>query len=313
MTPIHITGVGQTISRLRKEHNMTQMELADLMNISFQAVSNWERGNSMPDITKLPELAELFGVSIDELLGQSHRLVQVAVEDRLAEYVAEHDVTPAEVAEVAPILKPDQVDQAVAAGHYEDLSAIEELLPFLGQELIVELAAKAFDAGRSMEPMLPFLNRDAVQELTRKTMEAGRSIDDYLPFLPVAEVDRIALEYAAQGDYSKAEGMGPFISKTTLTMLTVQALEAGRDISGFFPFLPRSNQHEFALQIYDQRQKLSALANIAPFLDRQWFTQLVLNMVESGRHTLSELDAIAPFLDRQALAELIRKMYLNNQ
>lgn len=54
---------------------MTQMELADRLNISFQAVSNWERGNSMPDISKLPELAELFGISIDELLGKKSELI----------------------------------------------------------------------------------------------------------------------------------------------------------------------------------------------------------------------------------------------
>lgn len=42
--------VGRKIVELRKKNNMTQTELADKMNISFQAVSNWERGNSMPDI-----------------------------------------------------------------------------------------------------------------------------------------------------------------------------------------------------------------------------------------------------------------------
>lgn len=41
-----MNSVGAKISELRKEHNMTQMELADKMNISFQAVSNWERGVS---------------------------------------------------------------------------------------------------------------------------------------------------------------------------------------------------------------------------------------------------------------------------
>ena len=55
--------IGRTIAQLRREHNMTQMQLADEMNVSFQAVSNWERGQSMPDISKLPELAELFGVT----------------------------------------------------------------------------------------------------------------------------------------------------------------------------------------------------------------------------------------------------------
>ncbi len=38
--------IGQTIAQLRREHNMTQMQLADEMGVSFQAVSNWERGVS---------------------------------------------------------------------------------------------------------------------------------------------------------------------------------------------------------------------------------------------------------------------------
>ena len=52
--------VGKKIVSLRKSRNMTQTELADKMDVSFQAVSNWERGNSMPDISKLPQLAALF-------------------------------------------------------------------------------------------------------------------------------------------------------------------------------------------------------------------------------------------------------------
>ena len=46
---LNMERVGRKISELRRERNMTQMELADQMGISFQAVSNWERGNSMPD------------------------------------------------------------------------------------------------------------------------------------------------------------------------------------------------------------------------------------------------------------------------
>ena len=38
--------IGRTIARLRREHNMTQMALADAMGVSFQAVSNWEQGDS---------------------------------------------------------------------------------------------------------------------------------------------------------------------------------------------------------------------------------------------------------------------------
>lgn len=42
----NIVNVGRKISQLRKNKNMTQMELADRMNVSFQAVSNWENGGS---------------------------------------------------------------------------------------------------------------------------------------------------------------------------------------------------------------------------------------------------------------------------
>ena len=43
----NMKNIGLKISELRKNNNMTQMELADKMNISFQAVSNWERGVSL--------------------------------------------------------------------------------------------------------------------------------------------------------------------------------------------------------------------------------------------------------------------------
>ena len=46
----NMKNIGQKICKFRKEKNMTQLELADRLNISFQAVSNWERGQSMPDI-----------------------------------------------------------------------------------------------------------------------------------------------------------------------------------------------------------------------------------------------------------------------
>lgn len=59
---------GKIIKELRLNNNMTQEKLAELLNISPQAVSRWENGMAMPDISLLPPLANLFNVTTDYLL-----------------------------------------------------------------------------------------------------------------------------------------------------------------------------------------------------------------------------------------------------
>ncbi len=61
--------LGRRIVRLRLRHAMTQERLANIANVSAQAVSKWENDQSYPDILLLPLLAKTFGVTIDELLG----------------------------------------------------------------------------------------------------------------------------------------------------------------------------------------------------------------------------------------------------
>ncbi len=60
--------LGKMIATLRKEHNMTQLQLAEKMNVTDKAVSKWERDLSCPDIDSLPRLAEIFGITVDEIL-----------------------------------------------------------------------------------------------------------------------------------------------------------------------------------------------------------------------------------------------------
>lgn len=60
--------IGKFIAVLRKAAGMTQKELSEKLNVSDKAVSRWEREESLPDLTLLPVLAEIFGVTTDELL-----------------------------------------------------------------------------------------------------------------------------------------------------------------------------------------------------------------------------------------------------
>jgi transcriptional regulator with XRE-family HTH domain len=60
--------LGMMISTLRKEKGMTQLELAEKMGVTDKAVSKWERDLSCPDINSIPKLAEIFEISVDELM-----------------------------------------------------------------------------------------------------------------------------------------------------------------------------------------------------------------------------------------------------
>lgn len=62
--------LSKQIKSLRITHNMTQVELAKKLNITKQAVSNWENDNIQPSIDMLVKLADFFGVSTDYLLGR---------------------------------------------------------------------------------------------------------------------------------------------------------------------------------------------------------------------------------------------------
>ena len=63
--------LGKRIAKNRKKLNLTQDQLAEKMGVTAQAVSKWENDLSCPDISMLPRLADLFGMSIDELMGRA--------------------------------------------------------------------------------------------------------------------------------------------------------------------------------------------------------------------------------------------------
>ena len=78
--------IGMNIKRLRLAKGLTQEQLAELLTISTAAVSKWEAKNTYPDITMLFPLAEIFGVTVDELLGYDEAKAKAEVDRILTEY-----------------------------------------------------------------------------------------------------------------------------------------------------------------------------------------------------------------------------------
>lgn len=73
---MNIQDVGKNLKELRTNKGYTQSELAVVLNVSHQAVSRWEKGDNLPDVMKLSELAKLYNVTIEDLLLEERRVVE---------------------------------------------------------------------------------------------------------------------------------------------------------------------------------------------------------------------------------------------
>lgn len=79
--------IGKNIKRLRIEQNITQEKLAEYLNVAYQTVSKWENGISLPSVLMLPSIANIFGVSIDEL----YDLEKKAQSEKIKRYKVEYE------------------------------------------------------------------------------------------------------------------------------------------------------------------------------------------------------------------------------
>lgn len=126
--------VGARILQLRRDQDLTQAELAECLGISYQAVSSWERGASMPDISKLVDLARMLHTSVDRLLGnENEEAAEKAEVTALAPEVLAHAKWAVEHAGDAP--KAKKIGMKTLLG----------LAPFLPSEDLEKLAMEAYD------------------------------------------------------------------------------------------------------------------------------------------------------------------------
>lgn len=179
---------GAYISKSRKSKDLTQSQLADMLNVTRQAVSKWEMGDSFPDISLLPLLSEVFGMTVDQLLNygelsrnENRIITEVAkgTPERVADMLQGGELQANSVVNVAPILKASTLD-IIAKGfsrHGIELVHIAELAAFMNEEGLANLL-KTASLEKLDEEMLakfiPFLNKES------KRMIFSRIIDGEL-------------------------------------------------------------------------------------------------------------------------------------
>lgn len=185
---MNIVKFGANISHLRKERDMPQSKLADMLNVTRQAVSKWERGEGFPDISILCEIANVFSVSVDALINaggasdtEAAILTSVSQNQEIAKEVFEDKSVIQDIINIAPYLKVSTLSTIAEqlAKHNIDISKIIELSEFMNDESIVKLFQNSnLDRldDNLLERLIPFLDSDSVYAIFEKVLKGQNSI-----------------------------------------------------------------------------------------------------------------------------------------
>lgn len=194
---------GKALSTLRKQADMTQNEVADRLNLSRQAISKYERGESFPDISILVMIAELFNVTLDQLInygeptkGESTILKNIAKgnNDVIADNIAD-------VVNLAPLLKPSVLTKLSHKFEEQgiDISDIIILAEYLNDDTVMKLIESAtFDeiSDELLEKFIPMLNHQSKDAIFQKILNGEMDWHFIKTLLPYADYITAHIEAA---------------------------------------------------------------------------------------------------------------------
>ena len=325
MIDAHKTGA--YIAQLRKARDWTQVELADRLHVTHQAVSRWETGDSFPDLVTLARLAQEFRVRVESLMygGPGASSADTARDKILTELAAGHaeqvaNIVKAEpsdletVIESGPLTRPSLMTKVVKnmTGYRFSLQQVIELAPFVDQALLHSMLAglgQKLDI-KALTELAPFLGRLELADLVGK-IEGTIGLQHVMELAPF--VDQNALDELVGSAQGKLEGyqviaLAPFVSQSVLTGLIERLpdTDLGIDqVAELAPFMDHDALATLVGRVGMEPLKLHSLVELAPFLDRQVLTQH-LQRIPSGTIDANTIVELAPFLDREALEGLIR-------
>lgn len=312
--------VARKIKEARIARNMTQMNLADAMEVSYQAVSNWERGSSCPDIGKLEQLCQILEIGVDELLGtdSASRTLSRIIEKEEPSKADAEPVTIEEIQEVAPLLPPadmawlvdDSLDNQ-EDGEKLDLKAIAGLAPFLDEKYLDALIKRAHvHSLKDLAGLAPFLSSETLDVLVAEADIKGdiSGIISLAPFLGSETLDALVDKMEEKGDIREVRGLAPFLSSGTLDRLVQKMLplDDWEGIRGLAPFLS-SDALGALIENADPRQDMSHIVALAPFLGEEALARFLEKLPDDAHVDISGLYPFLPQKTLQKMAESLMR------
>ena len=273
--------IAKKIREARMAKNMTQMNLADAMGVSYQAVSNWERGNSMPDISKLEDLCNALDLTIDELLGMETKAA-AAVE----KVMQSEELTAEELAEVAPILPPETVKEQAKKSDGKkkrwNVAALVEIAPYLDDDFLEEIVDDIeVESLTLLTCLASYLDEEALDKLVRRA--------------PMDDFDGIA-------------AMASYLSEETLDYLVDRCQGTPQDkafLSELVCYLSEESLDKLVRK-YGATMDREMLEILAPYLEEDRLDTLVQQWIQKGR--VGQLSFLYPFMEDNTLRKVARAL-----
>jgi len=246
------------IKSARIKKNMTQMNLADEMGVSYQAVSNWERGNSMPDISKLGQLCEILEISMNELLGNEkqgktlEKVINVSFGNKSGSNSSEagdvEKITIDELQDIVSMVPPQDTKRIIEENVKEkeklNLNAIIGMAPFLDDDYLDELIDR-IDVTEQIGDLVglaPFLSDEALDKAAMlyikngKTQDGIRGLVGLAPFMAEETLDKIVMgcleNNHGEDDVNGIIELGPFLEEGTIEKALMYYMQCGNSQAG---------------------------------------------------------------------------------
>ena len=264
--------LGEKIKSLRKHKNISQEVFANYLGVSFQAVSKWENGNTMPDVTMIPAIASFFGVSTDELFDFNLYEIEKNVEAIVDEYSKYWDKDK------------DKCEQILREGlkKYPGndilLDCLTDVLCELGRNDEVIAIGKAlvestkhddlrFDAYRSM----------AEAYKAKGEYELAKDAIEHIPEIYFTKLGVAAQLLEGEAMYEAAQKQKNISAEDLIDMLIV----AGKHLKKIGEIEKANSQFRIALKVMDAFKE--------DFVESKWFKTTVYEYTNDQRKEIEQL------------------------
>lgn len=328
--------VAINIKNARTKMNMTQMNLADEMGVSYQAVSNWERGNSMPDISKLPELCKILNISFEELVGE--RIPETDTVEKLLQD-ENADVTLEEMAQIGRLVKPEKIENKVNETIEKEekipFSVLVNLAPFMDKETLGKLVEKIVDIDVSkLCAIAPFLDKKSMDDLIDKLLQVdGVNVNKIIglaPFLSKSALEKIVEYLIKNGKTNKIVALAPFMGKEMFSglfkdmkfdsngerevcfgnldeeevaKLAFEALEQGKDVEEYLDYMCEGDVADLAIKALEFNRDTEVFLD---YMDENDVAELAYKALGLGKTIECYLD----YMDEDDIKELLFMKFL---